>query len=95
MTAYLLAEIDIHDATTYERYRARTPELVARFGGRFLVRGGAPEWLEGRGAGRLVVIAFPSREAARRFWQSPEYRELAELRHAAAQSRVVLLDGIE
>lgn len=95
MTAYILAQVDIHDPELYERYRAHTPELIARFGGRFLARGGAPEWLEGEGASRLVLIAFPDREAARRFWDSPEYRALAALRQRAAKSRVVLFEGID
>lgn len=95
MTAYVFAEVDIRDPATYERYRARTPEIVARYGGRFVVRGGDPEWLEGQGASRIVLIAFASREAARRFYESPEYREIVGLRWQAAESRLAILDGVD
>lgn len=95
MTAYILAEVNVHDPETYDRYRARTPEIVARLGGRFVVRGGDPEWLEGSGARRIVLIAFPDREAARRFYDSPEYREIVGLRQRAAESRLAILDGVD
>ncbi len=95
MTAYLIAEVEIHDPETYARYRARTPELVARHGGRFLVRGGTAELLEGEvPPTRVVVIAFEDMEAARRFHRSPEYREIAALRRKAARSRMILVEGV-
>jgi len=93
--AYVIAEVDIHDPETYARYRARTPELVARHGGRFLVRGGAAELLEGEvPPRRVVVIAFDDMEAARRFYHSPEYREIAALRQEAARTRMILVEGV-
>lgn len=95
MTAYLLAEVEIHDPETYERYRARTPEIVARYGGRFVIRGGNPEWREGQGATRIVLIAFADREAARRFYESPDYQAIVGLRWQAATSRLAILDGVE
>ncbi len=96
MPAYVIAEVEIHDPETYARYRARTPELVARHGGRFLVRGGAAELLEGgMPPARVVVIAFDDMEAARRFYHSPEYQEIAALRQKAAHSRLVLVEGVK
>ncbi len=95
MPAYVIAEVEIHDPETYARYRARTPELVARHGGRFLVRGGAAELLEGEEEPkRVVVIAFDDMEAARRFYHSPEYREIAVLRQKAARTRMILVEGV-
>ncbi len=90
MSAYILLEIEVHDPEAYRAYAARTPELVARFGGRFLVRGDA-EALEGAPPRRIVLVEFPDEAAARALWESPEYRELARIRHAAARSRALLL----
>jgi len=95
VTAWILLEIDVHDPDTYRRYMARTPELVARFGGRFLVRGQA-ELLEGEPPPRRVVLVeFPDAQSARALWESPEYRELAAIRQASARARVLLLHGVD
>ncbi len=94
MPAYILAEIEIEDPETYDRYRSRTPEIVRRHGGHFRIRGGDAELLEGNAsASRLVLIEFPDRETARRFYRSPEYQEILPLRLRSARSRVLLLDG--
>jgi uncharacterized protein (DUF1330 family) len=94
MAAYIIAEIEITDPDTYDRYRAQTPGVIAQFGGRFLVRGGKAEMLEGdRQPGRLVVIEFSDTAAARRFYGSPEYREIIGLRQQAARSRLILVEG--
>ena len=64
------------------------------YGGRFIVRGGAAETLEGEGPpGRLVVLEFPDMAAARRFYESPEYQAIIGIRQQAATSRVVLVEG--
>ena len=94
MAAYIIAEVAVTEPETYATYRAQTPGVVARHGGRFIVRGGTAETLEGAGQpGRLVVIEFPDLATARRFYQSPEYQAIVGIRHAAATSRVVLVDG--
>lgn len=94
MPAYLIAEIQLHDPETYARYRSRTPEIVARYGGRFLVRGGEAEMLEGEAPpGRIVVIEFADRAAARGFYDSPEYQEIMPLRQRASRGRLVLVEG--
>ena len=95
MPAHLIGQLTIHDPETYDRYRAETPALVERFGGRFLVRCGDPEVLEGEAAPmRVVVVAFPSRAQAKRFHESPEYRAIPPLRLAAAEGAAVLVDGV-
>ena len=93
--AYLIAEIAVHDAASYERYKAAVPPLVAQFGGRYLTRGGASEALEGDSVkGRVVVLEFPTVAAARSFMQSAAYRPVAAIRHKAATSRVILVEGV-
>jgi uncharacterized protein (DUF1330 family) len=94
MSAYIIAEVEVTDPSTYASYRAQTPGVVARHGGRFIVRGGAAETLEGEGEpGRLVVLEFPDLAAARRFYASPEYQAIIGIRHQAAKSRLILVEG--
>jgi uncharacterized protein (DUF1330 family) len=94
MAAYIIAEVEVTDPATYATYRAQTPGVVERHGGRFIVRGGAAETLEGAGPpGRLVVLEFPDAAAARRFYDSPEYQAIVGIRHRAATSRVMLVEG--
>ena len=93
--AYLVAEIEVTDPGTYARYRARVPDVIAAYGGRFLVLGGAVEVGEGAPpAGQVVIVGFPDMEAARRFYDSPEYRAVLPLRLAASRGRVYLAEGV-
>jgi uncharacterized protein (DUF1330 family) len=94
MAAYIIAEVEVADPETYATYRAQTPGVIERYGGRFIVRGGAAALLEGeRPPARIVVIEFPDLAAARRFYGSPEYQSIIGIRQRAATSRVVLVDG--
>jgi uncharacterized protein (DUF1330 family) len=95
MAAYLVAQVRIHDPTTYQAYREAVPPLVERFGGRFRARGGELEVLEGDWPmPRLVIIEFPSRDAARRFYDSPEYQKILPLRQGASEGNVVIVEGV-
>jgi uncharacterized protein (DUF1330 family) len=95
MPAYLFAEIEVVDPQKYEEYRRRVPPLVAAHGGKYLARGGALEVKEGDWAPkRLVLLEFPSMAQARRFYDSPEYAPLLELRKKATRSKLVFLEGI-
>ena len=95
MAAYLVAQVRIDDPETYQRYREAVPTLVDRFGGRFLVRGGELEVLEGAWPlPRLVIIEFQSRDAARLFYESPEYQRILPLRQQASQGNVILVEGV-
>ena len=95
MPALLIAHIEVEDPETFERYRQRVPAVIESFGGRYLVRGGTIEVMEGEWpVPRLVVIAFDSLEQARRFYQSPAYQEILPLRLAAAKGCVVLAEGV-
>lgn len=95
MPAYLIAEVDVHDAAAYEEYRKLTPGAVAAYGGRFIVRGGTVDSKEGGWKpARLVVVEFPSMEQARKFYDSPEYAPALAIRLKAARSRLILAEGV-
>jgi uncharacterized protein (DUF1330 family) len=92
--AYIVAEIGVKDPAAYRLYTDRTPGVIAAFGGRFVVRGGAVDAKEGTPpAGRVVVIEFPDMATAQRFYDSPEYREILPLRHAASRGRLYMVEG--
>jgi len=94
MAAYVIAEIEVTDSAAYEDYRSQTPAAIAKYGGKFLVRGGRVESLEGGWAPkRLIVVEFPSMEQALRFYRSPEYTPLIALRQKAATGRLIIAEG--
>ncbi len=92
--AFILAELTIPDAEAYRAsgYLAMAQASVAAFGGRFLVRGGNPQPLEGDAPDRIVILEFPSREAAVRFHASDHYAPAIRLRQSLSNGRLVLLD---
>ena len=71
MSVYLIAEIEVKNAEAYAEYAAQTPGLVARHGGKFIVRGGPAEALEGEWSGRLVVMEFANQAGLESFWNDP------------------------
>ena len=95
MAAYMIAHIEVTDPQGFERYREVVPAVIARHGGRYLIRGGAAETLEGDWTvPRLVVIEFPDHAAAKGFYDSPEYQEILPLRLAASNGTAAIVDGI-
>ncbi|MDP9376491.1 MAG: DUF1330 domain-containing protein [Actinomycetota bacterium] len=96
MPVYLIADGRAADPSKLEEYRRVNAELIPRFGGRYLVRGGEHEVLEGDWSpGRLVIIEFPDRDAARNWYDSPEYAGLRAQRHKHAETNMVLVDGLD
>jgi uncharacterized protein (DUF1330 family) len=94
MPAYVIADVEIVDAERYADYSAQVLATLAPYGGQFLVRGGATEMIEGDWLPRrLVIIEFPSMDAAHRWYESPEYRAILGIRHEAATTRLILADG--
>ena len=94
MSAYIVARVNVTDPGQYSRYTARTPDCVAAFGGRFIVRGGETATLEGpEFRDRMVIIEFPSLERAKEFYNSPEYTEIRALRAHAGIAEFVAVDG--
>ncbi len=95
MSAYLIAMIQVHDADVFQDYVARTPNIVARHGGKYLTRGAVVSSLEGPHFDeRLVIIEFPDSSHARNLFNDPDYQEAAKFRRAAATSRVLIQDGV-
>jgi len=94
MSGYLIANIEVADAKGFDEYRQKVGPLIAQFGGRYIVRGGDVRRLEGNlPINRLVVLEFPSLDAAQRFYDSPEYQPLLKIRLASTKSDVVLAAG--
>ena len=95
MAAYLIGDIEITDTETYDKYRAGVPATVAAYGGKFLVRGGQGEVIEGEWhPRRLVLLEFESMEKAKAWYSSPEYSELLKLRHSASNGNLIFVDGV-
>jgi uncharacterized protein (DUF1330 family) len=94
--AYIVGQIDITDMAAYERYRDQVPATVAQYGGEYLVRGGRHEGLEGDAPrSRMVMLKFPSYEQAQAWYNSAEYKPLAELRQSASDGQLVLVEGVD
>lgn len=83
------------DAGRYETYKQMVPPSLAAYGGRFIVRGGAAQTLEGTWSPkRLVILEFPSVERAVAWWESTEYAEAKALRQATARTQMIVVEGI-
>lgn len=94
MPAYLIARVEVTDWERYREYTQATPAAIARYGGKFIVRGGETVSLEGEAESRrLVVIEFPSLERVKEFYNSPEYSRAKALRAGAAIGQFVAVDG--
>jgi uncharacterized protein (DUF1330 family) len=95
MSAYVIAEIDITDPAAYEDYRRQVPAVIARYGGKYIVRGGKVEPLEGGWSPkRIAVVEFPSMEQALKFYRSPEYAPLIAIRQKASRGKLVIVEGV-
>ncbi|SDY83111.1 Uncharacterized conserved protein, DUF1330 family [Jannaschia faecimaris] len=90
---FWIAHGRVDDIVKYDLYRAANAAPLAEFGGRFLVRGGARETVEGEAKPRTVVIEFPSYEAARACYDSPGYQEALKLRQGISESDLVIAEG--
>lgn len=94
MPAYLIADIVVRDADAYAQYGKQVLATIEAHGGRFLARGGATRTLEGDWAPRrLVIIEFPSMANLTRWYNSPEYRPLIELRKRASTGSLLAVEG--
>jgi uncharacterized protein (DUF1330 family) len=95
MPAYLLVDCEVTDPARYEIYKKLAPPAIAKYGGRYLVRGGALQQVEGDWRpNRIVVLEFPDTDTARRFYDSPEYRAARAERAGAARMNMVLVEGV-
>lgn len=95
MSAYLIVGLDVHDEETMEEYRELVSPNIAAYGGRYLVRGGAMEVLEGNWAPRrTVVLEFPDMAALKRWYDSPDYAPIRALRFRSASADAIAVEGI-
>ena len=93
--AYVVVEITVTDPVVYEDYKAAIAPLAVKYGGRYLVRAGRVEAIEGSPpTGRVVLFEFPSFEQAMAFERAPETLAASELRHRSAKSRIFVVEGI-
>ena len=90
--AFFIAEVEVIDPEEFKLYASRVAETAARYGGRYIVRGGKTESLEGDPPKRIAISTWKSMEDAKRYYQSPEYSEIIGIRHRRA-SRASLLRG--
>ena len=95
MAGYIIARINVTDPEKYKDYTAVTPGLLAKHGGRFIVRGGETATLEGpEETGRIVVIEFESFEQAKAMYESEEYQAAIKLRAGAATAQFIAVAGV-
>jgi uncharacterized protein (DUF1330 family) len=92
---YWIGHVDIHDLEGYKPYQAANGAAFSKYGGRFLVRGGTREVVEGKVRGRTVVLEFPSYEAALACYRSPEYQAAAALRKGKADLDLFIIEGYD
>ena len=94
MPSYVIVEVEIHDPETYKEYMKLTPAAIAAYDGKFIVRGGKTESLEGNwNPQRIVVLEFPSVERAKEWWASPEYTPAKEIRQRTADTKMLVVEG--
>jgi uncharacterized protein (DUF1330 family) len=94
MKAFIVAAETIKDESTFSAYRKAIPATLEAFGGKFVVRGGSLKLLEGDWPHpRLVIIEFPSREAADGWYRSPEYQKIIGLRLSSSIGNLIIVEG--
>lgn len=95
MPAYLIARVQATDPSRLKEYMAATPAIIAKYGGRFLARGGTTVTLEGAAESRrIVIIEFPDLTGAEAYYRSPEYTEARRLRDGAAVAEFIAIEGV-
>ena len=95
MAVYAVVNDRVTDPDRFAHYREQVPPTIARYGGRYLARGGKVEVLEGEWTPqRLVILEFESMERFNEWYNSPEYTPLKQARHEAALTEVVVVEGL-
>jgi uncharacterized protein (DUF1330 family) len=92
---YIIGHVTLKDAEAYKPYVARNNELLPRYGGKFVARGGTAEILEGEGHSRHVIIEFPSYADALAFYNDPDYQENIKVRQTASEGTIIVVEGVE
>lgn len=91
--AYWIARVDVRDPERYKDYVATAKPAFEQYEAKFLARGGAHEGVEGAARGRNVIIEFPSMNAARACYNSPEYQSAKAIRQQCAEGEIVIVEG--
>lgn len=95
MVAYVVVDAEVLDPAKYEEYRKIAPQAIAKYGGRYLARGGQTAILEGDWRpNRMIILEFPSVEAARSFYTSVEYTAARRARGGAVKMDMIIVDGV-
>jgi uncharacterized protein (DUF1330 family) len=95
MAAYVIGDVDVHDPEAYVEYRKLVAPTIEKYGGRFLVRGGPHEVIEGdQVPHRIVVLEFESVAQAKAWHSSEEYAPAIAIRQKAATSNVIIVEGV-
>jgi uncharacterized protein (DUF1330 family) len=95
MPAYVIYQCEVLDPERYEAYKPKAAASIEAAGGRYIVRGGEVEVLEGEPPlGRTVVVEFPDRETASKWYKDQMYAEARKIRDGAARARMYLVDGV-
>jgi len=95
VAALVIVDIKITDPVRYEEYKNLAAPTIAAYGGKYMVRGGRVETLEGAWRpGRIVVLEFPTSAQARAWWGSDAYRPAKQLRHETARTEMILVEGV-
>jgi len=92
---YWIAAVDVHDAEGYKPYAAANPGIFRKFGGRFVVRAGKSECVEGTSRSRYVVIEFPDYATALACYRSPEYQQNIKVRQPHAAADIIVIEGYD
>jgi uncharacterized protein (DUF1330 family) len=96
MAAYLIYDAVVTDPQKYEHYKSLAPAAIAAYGGKYVVRGGKHESVEGDWKpNRMVMLEFPTYEKAQEFWNSSEYTSARKSREGAAVAKAVIVQGLE
>lgn len=95
MAAYVIVDVKVNDTELYESYKKLTPATLAAYDGKFIVRGGKTEILEGNWQpGRFVILEFPSVDRAKEWWHSEIYSEAKAIRQKASETQMIVVEGV-
>ncbi len=95
MPAYVILDLKVFDKEKLQEYKNVAPEIIKKFGGKIIVRGGESKTVEGNwNPKRIVIIEFPNYKIANEWWHSDEYKKATELRKKGADTDVLIVDGI-
>jgi uncharacterized protein (DUF1330 family) len=94
MAAYVIVDVKVKDPVTYEEYKKLTPGSIAPYGGKFIIRGGKTENVEGDwNPDRFVILEFPDMAKAKEWYASPNYQEAKKIRVSSSEAKMIFVEG--